>query len=64
MQENFNIVLHVSKQGVGAIASQFKIQPVKSDNMSRWTSYTDTWVSMGKKKKKKKNHIGICFCSN
>lgn len=35
MEENFNIMLHVSKQGIGAIASQLKIQPIKSDNMSR-----------------------------
>lgn len=52
-------MLHVSKQGIGAIASQLKIQPIKCDNMSRGTSYTETCKSMREEKS-----MGICFCSN
>lgn len=43
MEQDFNIMVQVLKQGIGAVASQLKIQPIKSDNMLRWTSYTDTW---------------------
>lgn len=59
MEENFNIMLHITKQGVGAVASQLKIQPIKSDNMSRWTSYTDTCKSMLKKRKPNRHSLSF-----
>lgn len=45
MEKNFNIMFYILKQGVGAIAGELKIKPIKSDNVSRWTSHTDTCKS-------------------
>lgn len=35
MEKNFNIMFYILKQGVGAIAGELKIKPIKSDNVSR-----------------------------
>lgn len=35
VEQDFNIVVQVLKQSVGAVASQLKVQPIKSDNMLR-----------------------------